>query len=357
MTLVHGALDHAELEALALQPHDVLDFSSNINPFGPPTAVRNVLAALDPSPYPDRSYCNLRRTIAKRHGCAPSEVLPGNGSNELIHLIAHAFLEAGDTALVIEPTFGEYAHASRLAGAQVVSWRAREDECFQIDGTAITRAIHHHRPRLVWLCAPNNPTGVRLSELDIASIVAACQTVGGWLVLDRAYADLERGWNNVVSPIDAGMTQHVIRLYSLTKSYALAGLRLGYMLADATVVERVATYQPAWSVNSAAQGAALAALSDPDFLPTRLPLLWQCSDQLRTGLEALGVEVLPSALPFMLVQTGDGARTRAALLRRGYVVRDCTSFGLPEYVRVAPRRWEDNRRLIQAWRDVCQRQS
>ncbi len=353
MMVMHGALDHAELDALALQPHTVLDFSSNVNPFGPPAAVREALAALDPMAYPDRTCYLLRQALAERHGCTSEQVLVGNGSNELIHLIARALLRSDDKALVIEPTFAEYAHASKLAGAKVVIWRACEQQGFAVDVVAIGEIIQQVQPRLVWLCVPNNPTGIVLTQAAMEGLAAVCRAAKSYLVLDRAYAGMERAAAPIAAP---AVSQYLIQLYSLTKIYALAGLRLGYMLADVNILASIAPYQPTWSVNSAAQVAGLAALGDRDFIHATLPLLWQSSDQLRTGLQGLGLHVLPSSLPFMLVQTGDGARTRAALLRHGCVVRDCASFGFPQYVRIAPRTQADNQYLLDTWRTLCQHQ-
>jgi len=355
MSVVHGALDHGELSRLGLEPHAVLDFSSNVNPFGPPPSVRAALAALDPAPYPDRGCFPLRHMLAERHRCTPDQVLIGNGSNELIHLLTRALLRPGDTVLVIEPTFAEYAHAARLAGAAVQAWRTCAEQDFHLNCAAIGDMIWQAQPRLVWLCSPNNPTGVALPTTDLEALACACADYGSYLVVDRAYAGIQR-YDDQTTPLDVGHAQHVIVLHSLTKVYALAGLRLGYMLADADLIAQVAAYQPAWSVNSAAQAAGLAALREHAFVPSTLLRWWQSSDQLRTGLTSLGLQVLPSALPFMLVRTSDGARTRAALLQNGCVVRDCASFGLPEYVRVAPRRGEENMRLLDAWRRVCRHQ-
>lgn len=348
MSIVHGALDHAELAALGLEPQTLLDFSSNVNPFGPPPGVRQTLATLDPAAYPDRSCYGLRQRLAERHGCMPAQVLLGNGSNELIHLLARALLSPGDRALVIGPTFGEYAHASRLAGAAVLEWQADSISGFRVDLAAVLDLIRQQRPRLVWLCAPNNPTGAALAVDELAALVAACGMTGGTLALDRAYAEMQRD-SDPLAVEQMLADPAVVRLHSLTKLYALAGLRLGYALGSAEVIARIAVYQPAWSVNSAAQAAGCVALDDRTFVTTTLPLLWQSSDKLRDGLAALGLSVLRAALPFMLVRTGDGAATRAALLQHGMVVRDCASFGLSAYVRVAPGRPEQNQRLIAAW--------
>lgn len=347
--IVHGALDHAELAALGLRPEALLDFSSNINPFGPPPGVRTALAGLDPAPYPDRSCLHLRRLLAERHGCAPEQILPGNGANELIHLIARAFLNAGDPVLVLGPTYGEYAHASHLFEAQVVEMHTHRNTDFRPDREALVAVAARLRPRLIWLCSPNNPTGVSLAPEDVRTLADVYAAHGGYLVLDQSYADLQQLG---AAPPEGAQPPNVLRLHSLTKSYALAGLRLGYLLATQELVRRIGAYQPTWSVNSAAQAAGLAVLDDPTFLPTSVAQLWAAGAKLQISISDLGLQVWRADLPFLLVQTGDGAETREALLRKGCLVRDCTSFGLPEWVRVAPRRPEENKRLIAAWKEI-----
>lgn len=349
--VAHGALDEAELAQLGLRPDQVIDFSSNTNPFGPPAAVLAALRALDPAPYPDRSCLRLRQQLAQRHRCRLDAVVAGNGANELIHLAARALGAPGTTALVVAPTYGEYAHACRLAGMQVVEVRSTAATQFQSDPAALLAAIERLQPRLLWLCSPNNPTGVPVAPATIVELAHACARYGGWLILDRAYLSLMRD-DPGHDPLDDHAPANLIRIYSLTKSYAVAGLRIGYAIAEPEPASAIARWQPAWSVSSAAQAAALAMLADTAFLPATLPRLWAVSDELAAGLRQLGLTVWRSALPFMLVQCADAALTRLRLLAHGCVVRDCTSFGLPEWVRVAPRLPADNARLVAAWREI-----
>lgn len=347
--VVHGALDYAELTALGIAPDQVIDFSSNLNPFGPPSTVRAALATLDPAPYPDRSCLALRTVLAQRHGCTTDRILTGNGANELIHLVARALGAPGALALIIAPTYGEYEHASRLAQMQVVEVRAGVDDSFRFNHQALIGAVQRFRPRLIWLCTPNNPTGIAVSPTAVRDLAHACD---GFLVVDRAYYAFQRDSGDLCDPLDAISPPNLIRLYSLTKSYALAGLRLGYLIAEPETVQRIGCFQPAWSVNSAAQTAGLAALADSGFLPSTLPRLWIASDDLYTGLRRLELDVWRATLPFMLVRCGNGATIRRRLLQRGCVVRDCASFGLPEWVRVAPRRPSENAQLLSAWKEI-----
>ncbi|EFO79712.1 aminotransferase, class I and II [Oscillochloris trichoides DG-6] len=355
--VVHGALDHAELAHWGISAEALIDFSSNLNPFGPPAGVRAALAALDPAPYPDRSCYHLRTSLALRHSCAPTQILVGNGANELIHLIARALLTFGDTVLVIGPTFGEYTHASQLAGAVVEEWRASEEAHFNLHIDAIQHQIKALRPRLTWLCVPNNPTGLDLTPAQIATLCECCVAHGGMLVVDRAYAGFIQATYPIREPLDHALPG-LLRLYSLTKSYAIAGLRLGYLIGTEGVIHQVARFQPTWSVSSAALAAGAAALTDSDFLPTTMSQLWASSDQLYHGLTALGFAVHRAALPFMLVRSGDATATRMALLRRGCAVRDATSFGLPAWVRIAPRHPDENQTLLRVWKEIlCPPQS
>ena len=350
--VAHGAIDHAECAALGIAPEQVTDFSSNLNPFGPPSGVRAALSALDPAPYPDRSCLRLRMRLAHLHGCEPNQILVGNGANELIHLIAHALAGPNATALVIAPTYGEYEHASRLHRMQIVEVRTQPEDGFRCDITMLSAAIRRINPRLTWLCAPNNPTGVGVEPAAICDLARLCADYDGFLIVDRAYHAFQRGLRDLRDPLDEESPPNLIRLYSLTKSYALAGLRLGYLIAHPAIVAGIGRFQPAWSVNSAAQAAGLAALADTAFLPVTLPRVWAASDDLETELRQLGLMVWRAVLPFLLVQCGNGAAVRVRLLQRGCLVRDCASFGLPEWVRVAPRQPAENARLIKAWKEI-----
>lgn len=341
--MIHGALDHAELATLGLHPDDVCDFSSNINPFGPPESVRTAIANVDLVSYPDRSCYRLCLALAEHHCCDPAHLLVGNGSNELIHLIARALLNRDDMALVVEPTFGEYAHATRLAGGTVVS------QPFPDHIETLCTAIKHYQPRLVWVCTPNNPTGQTINAEEVAVLAEVCAECDTFLVLDRAYHAFERDTDPLCDPLDPLRLPHVLRLHSLTKSYALAGIRLGYLLAESALIKRVAAYQPTWSVNSIAQKAGVATLSDQTFLRDTMPLIWQGSDYIVEEMTKFALPIVRHKMPFMLVETGNGAQVRMALLQRGFAVRDCASFGLPAYVRIAPQRPEANQRLIGAW--------
>jgi histidinol-phosphate aminotransferase len=346
---VHGGFDYAELGCLGLGPDDVLDFSVNSNPFGPPPGVREVWSRLSIDRYPDRACLALRAALAEYNACPRAQVWVGNGTSELIWLLGLAYLRPGDAVVVVGPTYGEYAAAGKLMQARVETFAARQEDGFRPAVGVLADALRGARPRLTFLCNPNNPTGVYLPRSAVEALVAA--NPEGLLVLDEAYAAFVAGRWDAAPLLETG---RVAVLRSMTKDCALAGLRLGYLLACDGVVEAVRQVQPPWSVNAVAQAAGLAALQSGTYRRDTLAETRQAASELRRALSALGLRVRPSDTHFFLVQVGDASRTRADLLRRGVLVRDCTSFGLPAFVRVAARRPEENRHLVAAWRGLLE---
>ena len=342
----HGAFDYAELERLGLNPEDLLDFSVNGNPYGPSPLVRQALADVPLDRYPDREVLALRRALADHLGLSPDRIVVGNGTAELLVLLALAFVRPGDPILIVGPTFGEYERVSHLMGGRVETWAARAEQAFVARPTAIARRLRNLRPRLAFLCRPNNPTGHTLPLEAVAEWAQSCpQTL---LVVDEAYLAFTAG---CPSALETG-AENVLVLRSMTKDYALAGLRLGYAVGAEGVISALARVRPPWNVNALAQAAGLAALADGEHSCRSLGRLLRDKGRLVAELEALGLTVPPSEVHFFLVRVRDAAATRAGLLSKGIVVRDCTSFGLPGFVRVATRRPEENERLVAAWRDL-----
>ena len=345
---VHGGLDPAELRALGLLPEQVLDFSANVNPLGPSRRVRQAAADADLSSYPDRESLALREALARSPSVGLENLLIGNGSTELIHLLARSRLRPGDSCLIFTPTFGEYEAASLAAGAEVHRFPAAEAEGFRWSMAAAGATIQELRPRLVFLCNPNNPTGVYLDR-DVVARLSAALGPETLLVLDDAYAPFaDRPWDSL--PL-LGLGNVAI-LRSMTKDHALAGVRLGYLAAQPRVVAEAGELQHPWSVNAVAQAAGLAALEDAAHVQATRNVIRQARVYLHRELRGLGLAVTPSAANFLLVKVGDAAALRSDLLSRGMAVRDCASFGLPEHLRIAIRRPEECARLVGALKEV-----
>lgn len=343
----HGGINTEELISLGLEPKQVLDFSANINPLGVSSRVKKIMSDIEIARYPDPDCQELKRKLAENLDIAPNHIVVGNGSTELVHLLARAFLSGSDRALILAPTFGEYETACHLAGIDPVILWSREENGFRLDIEDICRQMADIKARLVFLCNPNNPTGTYLDEEAVRRIARAA--FPGVLVIDEAYMPfVEQPWDS--RPLlELG---NVILLHSMTKDHALAGLRLGYALAPVKTAEKLKLYQPFWSVNEAAQAAGLAALSDPGHVTRARKIIADSRAYLYSALSGLGIEALPSSTNFLLVRAGDAGKVRRRLLMKNICVRDCASFGLPAYIRVSVRTLAECRKLVNGLSEV-----
>jgi histidinol-phosphate aminotransferase len=342
---VHGSLDYAELARLGLKPGEVTDFSVSVNPFGPPRTIHEAVASADYERYPDSRAGELVRALALRLYVPEWNILAGSGSSELIRLVAQAYLGPGDRALSPVPTYGDYAVACRMMGVELVEGPWASLPAFRITADEIIKAIGKANPRVVFLCNPNNPTGQYFSRGEIEAILDTA--VNCLVVLDEAYAAfVDERWDSVTL-LRRG---NLVVLRSMTKDYALAGARLGYLLAPAEIIRVLAGVQTPWSVNAAAQAAGVAALGDSAYLPRCAANIKKAKSFLIGNLEMMGLAAVPSAANYFLVRVGDAAGLRGRLLRRGVLVRDCTSFGLPEYIRLGVRTIPECRKLLDALR-------
>ena len=338
----HGGPDFAELAALGIRPEALLDFSVNKNPLGVSPRAMRAVGLVEPSAYPDSRCLRLRAGLAAAHDVRPDEVLVGNGSVELIWLLGQVYLAPGDDVVIVGPTFGEYDAAARRAGARITQVDATEETAFRPILQEIVETIRQAEPRVVYLCNPNNPTGQALELDDVRYLLEVLGN--GLLVVDEAYVELADGVESVVA---LGRSDpRLVVLRSLTKSHGLAGLRLGYLIGAAGVVEALGQAQPPWSVNAFAQAAGVAALGDDTHVTEGRRLARRARAMLVDGLERLGLTCVPSRASYWLVKVGDGRQVRDEMLRRGILVRDAGSFGLPAYIRVAARPIDECERLL-----------
>lgn len=339
---VHGGVDVTELSGLGIDPSTVIDFSANQSPLGPAPAVAAAIAGAAIEQYPDRNAAPLRAALAAHHGLSPDQVVVGNGSTELIRLIAQLALGYDESALALARTFGEYEVATRLTRAEY--FVVPQAEIARLHVEMISERISEYHPELFWCCSPNNPTGAALTPDELAWLVRKHERT--LFVLDEAYCDLLPAPQWSAELLAGG---NLIVLRSMTKAWGLAGVRLGYALGDVSLLAPLLAAKPPWNVNACAQAAGLAALADTAHYASTLALLSEQKQILVAGLQARGWYVLPSAAAFFLVHTGDGSRSRRELLAQGCLVRDCASFALPEYIRISPRLPEQNMRLLQAF--------
>jgi len=351
-TCYHGGRNYAELEKLSISTDEVLDFSANTNPFGPPPGIREALVDTDIAQYPDSESVELRRSLVLKLAVSPENILVGNGSTEIIRLAALAYFGPGDPVLIIQPTFGEYEVACRIVQAPVLKQQLSAQEGFKLNIAESIELIHKEKIKGIFISNPNNPTGQYLAKGELEQLLAASDST--LVVLDEAYISFVAGAWSSLDLITGG---NLLILRSMTKDYALAGLRLGYAVAAAQIISTLRRLCPPWNVNSIAQRAGISALKEEDYLKQCQLELEQARHFLVGELARLGLTALPSQANFFLVEVGDAPKFRHALLKQGILVRDCTSFGLPQYIRLSPGTMPQCRRLIGAIEEIVKQRS
>nr|MBI3611642.1 threonine-phosphate decarboxylase [Nitrospirota bacterium] len=352
---VHGGNVYEAARVGGRAVNRFVDFSASINPIGPsPAAVRALRHSLPQLVhYPDPDCVTLRLALAKHWRLASDQILVGNGSTELIHLLPRAL--GIRHALIIGPTFSEYAQAVALAGGRVSYLHARRSEDYRPPLEQAVRAVLRSRKPVdaIFLCNPNSPTGRAAGTAAMRTLVQAAARRRIRVILDETFVEYcaER---SVLR--DVSRSAHLLVLRSFTKFYAMPALRLGYLAGAAPLIQRVRALQPPWSVNMPAQVFAVAALGDRGYASRSLASMQRERAHFVMNLKALpGVRTYPSEANFLLLElpASHSARVCAeALAGRGLLIRDCSSVpGLNRRtIRVAVRRRAENGRLVAALR-------
>jgi threonine-phosphate decarboxylase len=347
----HGGDVSAWARRAGIEAEKILDFSASINPLGPPPVARKVFQASyrEISRYPDPYGAELKQALARWHELEPEEVLLGNGSTQLIYLVCTTLRPR--KALIVAPAFAEYANTLTLAGAKVRFVFPVPQNSFDFS-TEKFMAAWEKDDDLVVLTTPNSLTGRLIPKAEIEKIARMALIRQKFVLVDEAFIDFieEESVKNLVRA-----NPYLVVLRSLTKYYALPGLRLGYLLAQSGRVEQLAAYLEPWSVNGPAQKVALACLADANFRLKTERWLYRERSFLAKCLRRLKVfHPYPSTTNFLLVRiehnSADAVELRAFLLRQNLLIRACDSLpGLGAgYFRVAVRRRKDNQRLINA---------
>lgn len=347
MPATHGGINHLELEKLSISAEDALDFSVSINPFGPLPGIREALSQAPIDRYPDSEATELRLSLSKKFKMSADNLLVGSGSTELIRLITIAYFGAEDSVIIPQPTYSDYEIACQLVSAKVLKQPMLESNSFRLNIDETLDLIKKHKPKGIFLCNPNNPTGGYLSREEVKKILSVAKD--SLVVLDEAYiAFTENTWQST----DLIDSNNMIIVRSMTKDYALAGLRLGYAIAPEPIISVLKQVKPPWNVSSVAQAAGVFALKADNYLKDCQRKVKEAKDFLITELRAIGLSPLPSQTNFFMVKVRNATRFRQALLGKGLLVRDCSSFGLPDYIRLAPRTIAECQRLVTAIKET-----
>lgn len=334
------------------------DFSVNLNPLGMPESVRECLSAsaADWARYPDPECESLRKGLAKAWDTVPSRILCGNGAAEIIYLLVQVIKPK--KALVLAPTFFEYERALWSVGCRVEYGFLAEENGFVPDMEKITDMITGDTD-MVFFCNPNNPTGIPVMAGEIERLAKACHQKHAFLVLDECFCEfLEKPEQSSAIPL-VERYPHLAVLRAFTKTFAMAGLRLGYGICrDEALWEKVNAARQPWSVSLPAQAAGEIALepqSCRNYLERTRELLKKQRPLLAEGLRSLGFTVYASEVNFLLFQDcrkpgpAAGGSLYEQCRKRGILIRDCKNFvGLTDgYYRVCIRGQEENRYLLE----------
>jgi threonine-phosphate decarboxylase len=340
----HSVVSHGGPYSVSGIDSRIVDFSSNVNPLGFPARVKKAIDYSKISTYPDHHSTKLKQALSKYLGVSTTNIAIGNGATEIIYDFCRAVSKY--KVLIMSPTFGEYEAASRLCGSRPEFFATLNLE------SDLERFIQKiPKNGLIFVCNPNNPTGELVPKQSMEKIIIAAKTKSTLVFVDECFIELIQNPNQSV----IGMMpkyQNLFVLRSLTKSFGLAGLRLGYGVGNKNLIAILNKIKVPWSVNGLAHQAGLAALSDKTFLAKTRRLIKTESKFLINSISNIdGFSCLDSATNFILIKTKQPAKlVQKKLLHKNILVRDCSNFlnlGT-HYIRIAVKTHKENQKLVSA---------
>ena len=328
----------------------LLDFSANTNPLGTPQGILDAVTAVLPEMhrYPD-PYCRkLTQAISAFEGVPKEYILCGNGAAELIYAYCEALRPA--CAAELAPTFSEYALGLARTGGQILRYHLSQENDFELD-EGFLNFLSQTKPKAVFLCNPNNPTGRTIAPTLLETILAFCKQRGISLFVDECFLDLADSGKSLVPFLADHRNLFILKAF--TKSCGMAGIRLGYCLSSNTaLLERMSKSTQPWNVSTMAQAAGIAALQEQEFLQKTKALIVPERQWLKEELERCGFRVCPSDANYLLFQADPALYGK--LKEKKIAIRNCSNYdGLePGWYRIAVRRREENEMLIRAIKEV-----
>lgn len=348
LSSAHGGDVWLVEKLLGISALRILDFSSNVNPYGPsPRAVRAIIDMLwMVNSYPDDESLRLKEKLAERYGLKPSNLIIGNGSTEIIYMFSLLFASNNPVGIHI-PTFSEYERSVQVYGGECIFTRPHIHDQPSINEFV---ELMDRGARAIFICNPNNPNGVVMKSSEVEELLHEAEKRGVYVLLDEDFIELaDEGCRSFISEVER--FRNLVVLRSFTKSHGLAGLRIGYAASNSEIIEKFERIRVRWNVNLLAQQAALAAIDDEEHVEAARRLVKLEKPRLLHELERLGwLKPVYSHTNFLLVEVSKAtsAQLKVELARRGILIRDCSNFrGLSNrYVRVAVRRPWENKILI-----------
>jgi len=351
----HGGNINQICKKYGLNPDEIIDFSASINPLGCPENVHKVISERfdDIKNYPDSECTILKKAIADKVPCNDSNIIVGNGSNELFYLIPRAMKPK--QGVLLQPTFSEFKDALTNADAEVVDIE-NDDGNFPIINTNLS-SLKYIEDGMVFLCNPNNPTGQLTLKKDILALVNG--NSNSLVVVDEAFMDFVDDDEKYSVIKEAPLIDNLIVVRSLTKFYGFPGLRLGYLVANESIVNKLMQFKEPWTVNTFAQIAGHVAINDVEFAVNTRQYMSSEKAFLYDELSKIkGIRPFQPSVNFILVRIHNTEITSSViqnlLIKDNIIIRDCSNFvGLSDkYFRVAVRTREENQKLLSALNSI-----
>lgn len=330
---------------MGLGEQDIIKLASNENPLGMSPRGRQAMldAVGDIARYPDGGGFALKAALSRRHGVQMSQIVLGNGSNDVLDIAARAFLARGNSAVYAQHAFAVYPIATLAVGARGIEVAARD---YGHDLDAMSAAIEPDT-RVVFIANPNNPTGTFVTGAALERFLGTVPREV-LVVLDEAYNEYLDSSARYDSVAWLARFPNLVISRTFSKIYGLAGLRVGYVLAHAEVADLMNRVRQPFNVGSLGLAAAEAALDDDEFVRQSYDLNRVGMEQVVTGLAMLGLEHIPSHGNFVTFRVGDAAAVNQRLLRQGVIVRPIAGYGMPQHLRVSIGLADENVRFLAA---------
>jgi threonine-phosphate decarboxylase len=343
----HGGNIYSFAEKRGLDQGSVIDFSASINPLG---TSKNVIREIKKNlknliHYPDIQATKLSDKIAETLNVSKKSIVCGNGSTELIYLVPR--IMGFKKVLIPQPTFSDYERSCRIShpSCTITDYTLKHKSNFDIEPVHLLDKIMSTKPDAVFLCNPNNPTGRLIKKTSLLEISEQAKKQKIYVIVDESFIDFCPG-ESVADKVEKN--PYLIVLKSMTKFYALAGLRLGYGIFPAHIAGILQKNKEPWSVNTLAQTAGIAALDERAYKDRTMKIVNKQKNILEKGLQGLGIDYIPSYANYYLLQTPKARQIIKKLAKKGLIVRDCSNFkGLDyRYLRIAVKSHKENHLLL-----------
>jgi histidinol-phosphate aminotransferase len=333
---------------LGMPPDQIIKLASNENPLGPSPAALVAMrhAITQVHLYPDGNAYYLKQKLADQLDITPAHLALGNGSNELLEFVGHAFLQPGTDVVVSQFCFAVYPIVTRLFGANLITVPARD---LGHDLPAMLEAITPNT-RIVFVANPNNPTGTRATSTDVLHLIDAVPD-DVLLVMDEAYVEYLEDPTDLLPLLRAGQRPNLLLLRTFSKIHGLAGLRIGYAIGHPDVIAALEKIRQPFNLNAVAQAAALAALDDTAHVERTRANNRAGLACLQGGLQQLNRRYIPSSANFVLAHVGNSQLAFETLQQRGIITRPMGGYQLPEWLRISVGTAAENQRCLDALRD------